>query len=155
VNLKRAVLAIVCILGFFALASAVDRSYGTWKLDLAKSTYKLGPAPQSSTQRIEAVEGGERTITDTVDAQGRSLHIEFTAKYDGKDYPVKGDPTRDAIAITKIDDYTHQFTNKKDGKTTTTGRSVTSKDGKLRSNTVTGIDAQGRQVSNITVWERQ
>jgi hypothetical protein len=45
--------------------------------------------------------------------------------------------------------------NKKGGKVTTSGRTVYSKDGKLRTITTTGTNVQGQKVNNTAVWERQ
>ena len=39
-------------------AQAPDPLVGTWKLDVAKSTYKPGPAPKSATVVIEAAGKG-------------------------------------------------------------------------------------------------
>ena len=54
-------------------AQTVDAWAGTWKLNLRKSTYTLGPAPQSAVSRLEP--DGERwkLSQDTVDAQGKSI----------------------------------------------------------------------------------
>jgi hypothetical protein len=41
------------------------------------------------------------------------------------------------------------------GQTLTTNRNVVSKDGKIRTVTVTGKNAQGQTVNNTLVWEKQ
>ena len=56
--------------------------------------------------------------------------MEFTATYDGKEYPYKGSPLWDTIALTRVDAQTVSFTQKKDGKIALTGTRVVSKDGK-------------------------
>jgi hypothetical protein len=57
-----------------------------------------------------------------VDGQGKPTHSEWTGKFDGKDYPVTGDPTSDARAYKQVDDHTLGLTVKKDGKVTITGK---------------------------------
>ena len=38
---------------------------------------------------------------DGVGADGKPTHSEFQAKYDGKDYPFKGNPDADALSYNK------------------------------------------------------
>jgi hypothetical protein len=55
----------------------------------------------------------------------------------------------------KIDDYTYEATTKLKGKTLTVARHVISKDGKTRTVTTTGSNAQGQKVNDVTVFEKQ
>src|SRR5262245_15752814 len=105
----RILIGAICLIGLVTLTcSAQSGVFGTWKLNLAKSEFGLGPPPRTSTQRVDPVQGGEKSVTNTVDSMGNMQHVEFTAIFDdGKDYPVTGDPTRDAISVKKIDDFTH------------------------------------------------
>jgi len=64
-------------------------------------------------------------------------------------------PDQDAVAWKKIDDYTYELTNKLKGQVLTTQRTVISKDGKSRTNTITGKNAQGVTVNNTQVYEKQ
>ena len=83
--------------------------------------------------------GGQVKITaDGVNADGKPMHSEWTGKFDGKDYPVTGDPNADMRSYTKVDDRTLNFTGKKGGKVTVTGRVVVAADGKSR--TVTRVE---------------
>ena len=136
--------------------AAQDPLIGTWKLNLSKSTYSPGPPPKSSLNTY-GPHGQDRFTYDAVqvDAQGTSLHVTFVADYDGKDYPITGDPTRDAIFAERIDAYTTRTTNKKNGKITTASLRVISKDGQTMTLTTTGTNAQGQPVNNVTVYERQ
>ena len=143
---------------FFCLvmtgAFAADMFSANWKLNLAKSKYDPGPPPKQSATKIEAVPGGLKFTVDGVNAEGKPNHFEWTAKFDGKDSPVKGDPNRDTVALKKIDDYTFEIVNKKGGKVTTTARSVVARDGKTRTVTTTGTNAQGQKVNNVAVFEK-
>jgi hypothetical protein len=127
---------------------------GTWNLDVVKSKYSPGATPKSQVAIIEAVNGGMKVVSDRVEADGQKVHFEWTAKFDGRDYPVKGDPSRDMVSVKKIDDYNLDITNKKAGKVTTTIKAVYARDGKSRVETVTGTNAQGQKVNNITAWTR-
>jgi len=58
------------------------------------------------------------------------------------------------VSVKKIDDYNIEITNKKGGKVTTSIKAVYAKDGKSRVETVTGTNAQGQKVNNVTEWTR-
>jgi hypothetical protein len=149
-------IAIVCMALMTTAIYAADMSIGTWKLNLAKSKYNpANLAPKSQTVKNEAAPDGVKQIGDVVDSTGKAIHTEYTAKYDGKDYAVKGDPNRDMVAIKKIDDYNFEFTNKKAGKVMTSGKVVYSKDGKTRTITTSGTNAQGVKVNNTIVYDKQ
>jgi len=47
-------LVLMSVLALTAVVIAADNNVGTWKLNLAKSTYSPGPAPKSQTLTIEA-----------------------------------------------------------------------------------------------------
>src|SRR5215831_930368 len=127
---------------------------GTWKLDPAKSKYS-GAVPKSQVAKLEEVDGALKVVSDRVEADGKMTHFEWTAKFDGKDYPVKGDANRDAVSLKKIDDHTLEITNKKAGKVTGKIRAVYAPDGKSRTETLTGTNAQGQKVENVTAWDKQ
>ena len=92
---------------------------------------------------------------DTVPATGAATHTEITAKFDGKDNLIKGNPDADTSAYTKIDSHTYQVVSKKDGKVVTTSRVVVSADGKTRTATQTGTNAQGQAINNTIVSNKQ
>jgi hypothetical protein len=137
------------------MALGADNWLGTWKLNPAKSKYIPGPAPKSQTLKQEAWEGGIKLTTETTDATGNTTHGEYSAKFDGKDYPWMGNPNADTISIKRVDDNTYQATWKLKGKVTITSKTVVSKDGKTRTTTQTGTDAQGKAVNNVTVYDKQ
>jgi hypothetical protein len=160
--MRRALIAagllfVLCSLTIFPQAKigAQNPMFGTWKLNLAKSKYTPGPAPKSQIAKLEGVEGGMKVVSDRVEADGKMTHFEWTAKFDGKEYPVKGDPGRDSVSVKKINDTTLDITNKKGGKVTTTIHAIYTADGKSRTETVTGTDAKGQKVENVTVWDKQ
>jgi hypothetical protein len=159
--MKQRAFAVVCLASGFLLALsatayAQDPNLGTWRVDLAKSKYNPADlAPKSVTVKSSAVGKGLNVVVDVVDFTGKPLHYEYTAMYDGRDVPVKGDPGRDTTAMKRIDDLTFEQTNKKDGKTTTVSRYVYTRDGKSRTQTTTGMNPQGQKINNIVVWIRQ
>lgn len=154
-----AVFAVVAGLSLVLMGSAAtqaaDNWAGTWKLNLAKSKYSPGPAPKSNVAKLEASDGGIKSAAEGVGADDKPTHTEFAAKFDGKDYPYKGNAAYDTIVVKRIDDNTYEGTLKGKGKATMTSRNVISKDGKTRTQTQTGTDAQGKAINNTVVYDRQ
>jgi len=135
--------------------AAADALSGTWKVNLAKSKYSPGPAPKSLTVKIEADENNIKLNSDGTDAEGKPTHIEYSAKFDGKDYPITGVPNGDTIALHRIDANTYESTLKKAGQATMTVTSTVSKDGKTRTSTFKSKDEQGHDVNNVVVYDKQ
>lgn len=151
----------LCFLTFAALFAAIavcvaaeDVNMGTWKLDEAKSKIAAG-APKNTTVVYEAAGDSVKVTVDGVDADGKPSHNEWTGKFDGKDYPLTGDPTADTRSYKRINDHTLALTNTKDGKVTTTGRITVSADGKTRTVTTSGKDASGKKIDSIAVYNKQ
>src|SRR3984893_9099607 len=135
--------------------AAADEQSGTWKMDAAKSTYSPGPAAKSITLKIESDGDNIKYSSDGIDAAENPTHIEYTAKYDGKDYPVIGMPNADTVALERPDVSTIRSTLKKGDQVVMTVTSVLSKDGKTRTSTFLGKDAQGADVNNVVVYDKQ
>jgi len=155
--MKRRILILGAIAFSFAMngAFAADVFTGNWKVNLAKSKYDPGPPPKGPNySKLEAIPGGLKFTNDGVNAEGQPTHSEWSGKFDGKDNPVKGDAARDTAALKKIDDYTFEITNKKDGKVVGVIRAVFSKDGKTRTQTGQGTNSKGIKTNNTVVYEK-
>jgi hypothetical protein len=96
-----------------------------------------------------------KVTVDGVDGDGNPSHNEWTGKFDGKSYPVTGDPTSDMRSYRKINNHTMALTGKKGAKVTLTGRIVVSANGRTRTVTTTGTDAKGKRFSNRAVYDKQ
>jgi hypothetical protein len=137
-----------------ALSFAQSPQMGTWKLDEAKSKIPAGVVKNSTV--IYATDGDNvKVTTDGTDSDGKPLHTEWTGKFDGKEYPLTGDPTADSRSYKMIDEHTLELTNKKSGKATTSGRVVVSKDGKTRTLHLTATDSSGKKVSGVSMYDKQ
>jgi hypothetical protein len=143
------------LLAIVAVARAADNpEMGTWKLNEAKS--KLAPGvPKNTTVVYEAAGDSVKITVDGVSADGKPTHIEWTGKFDGKDYAVTGDPSSDMRSYKRVNSNTLDFTNKKDGKVTTTIHAVVSGDGKTRTVTSHGTSADGKKYSSVAVYDKQ
>jgi len=121
-------LLVVCSVVPTALFAATSPFSGTWKLNVAKSHY-TGPALKSSTAVVQADDQNLSLKQELVDENNQTLNVSVDAKFDGKDYPVSGDPDTDAMTFQRVSDHELKITYKKAGQVT--GRSVltVSKDG--------------------------
>ena len=137
-----------------AVAFASNPYIGTWKLNEAKSKIPAS-APKNTSVVYEAAGDSIKVTVEGVDGTGKPAHNEWTGKFDGKDYPLTGDPTADTRSYKKINDSTAELTNKKDGKPILTGRIVVSADGKTRTVTISGTDANGKKVKFASVYDKQ
>ena len=146
-------LTAVCTLASLAAAQPTDRLAGTWQLNLARSKYQGVAAPKSQTTTLRAVDGGIHETVDRVNADGTTTHWDVTAKYDGRDYPVKGDPSRDTVAMTKLDENTVEVVNKKAGAVVGRMRIVVAAEGKSRTNTV--MDPSGQKTTAVLFFDRR
>ncbi len=127
---------------------------GTWKLNEAKSKIPAGVG-KNTTVVYEAAGDSVKVTVDGVAGDGKPTHNEWTGKFDGKDYPLVGDPVSDTRAYKKVDDRAMELTNKKGGKVTATGSIVVSADGKSRTVTVSGTDAKGMKIKYTAVYDKQ
>ncbi len=151
----RALTVVVCVTVVTITVFAADNFTGTWKLNLQKSQYSPGPPPRSRTSTVAVVGDTVNFTFDGYDSTGAAIVPgELSIKLDGKDYPIADDPTRDTVAMKRIDDYTIEETNKKNGKVTTITRTLYAKDGKSRTATTTGTDIQGQKVNNVAFFDR-
>ena len=161
---RRAVLISLLAFGA-ALPSALaaqESLAGTWKLNAAKSKYDPPALANTSGTTAYTFSGNNVTaVIDQVNAKGQKVHIEYTATLDGADHPWKGtidgkpNPGQDALSFKKLDANTYHVENKLKGKLTTTNHIVVAADGKSRTVTVTGTNAEGQKVHHVVVYDKQ
>ena len=139
-----------------ASAQSKDPFVGQWSMNLAKSKYSPGPAPKSVMSTWEAAGKGYKVTVKTEPAAGPAQQWSYTTNLDGKESPVTGNnPNADTVTVKRIDANTLELVSSKGGKVTTSQRNVASVDGKTRTVTTTGTNAQGQKVNSVAVFERQ
>ena len=136
-------------------AQATDPRMGAWKLNVGKSQYSPDPPAQSLTVKVEPSGQGEKVATEGVNADGTRTATQYTANFDGKDYPLTGSQVADTVSLKRVDARTTERTDKKGGTVAQTFRRVVSQDGKTMTVTVKGKNAQGQDVNNVLVFEKQ
>ena len=153
---SRSILVIfIAVLALAVAVPAADQNpnIGTWKMIPAKS--KSSSAPMKSyIIKIEVQGDGVKVVQDMIQADGKALHRSWTAKYDGKEYPVTA-PDADTMSFTRPDAPTTEYVFKKNGKEVWRGRAVVSKDGKSSIDTGGGTDANGQPFTYSIFAEKQ
>jgi hypothetical protein len=144
--------AAITAIGLFG----ADLSIGTWKLNVAKSTTTdKNPYVSMTDVRQATPDGGVKLTRTGQRKDGTVVNGSYVCKYDGKECPATG-LGYDTISIKRVDEYTTTFeARKKGGSYHTTGKTVTSKDGKTRTQTSTGVGADGAPLNQTLVYEKQ
>jgi hypothetical protein len=157
VKTLAAVVATVGIVGVASIVSAQAPKgiLGTWKLDAAKSKFSPGPAPKAMTITYSAGEGDTvKIVADMTPPEGAPQHWEMTAAYDGKDYPVTGNPNADMISMKRVDDRHTESTFKKGGKVTAVNTRTLSADGKTLTIVSKGTTIDGKPRLDTQVFQK-
>jgi hypothetical protein len=162
-NMQRIMKTMVVAIALFAVgiaapAFAQDAHIGTWKEDFAKSKISpppTGPTPISAMRTYEMFGDGLKATLTTVNAAGKTGTSNWSAHFDGKDYPFVGTPAFDTIALKRIDASTFTSEIKKAGKVVQSVRNAVSPDGKTLTTTQKGTNAQGQPYTAVLVFEKQ
>src|SRR5262245_44801827 len=126
---------------------------GTWKLNDAKSKFAAGATRYVTAVYAAADNGMFKVTLDGVDKDGKAVHDEWVGKFDGKDYPVKGDTFSDARAYSRADVHAWHLTFKRGSKVVGTGTMVDSADGKTRTPSTRSHGTLS--FDNVAVYDRQ
>jgi len=138
-----------------AAGSVADPAVGTWKLNLAKSTFAGIPAYKSQI-RVYSRSGQDITLKmTTVSAEGKETTTQATYKLNGKDYPSMGNPDFDSLSGVQIDTSTVEFTLKRASQPVGKIRRAVSNDGQTLTINYVITNANGVQTSALTVFDKQ
>ena len=138
-----------------AAAANVDPVIGTWKLNLARSTFAGVPAYKSQI-RTYSQSGQDVTLKMiTVDQGGKETTTRATYKLNGKDFSSMGNSDFDSLSGVRIDTNTVEFTLKRAGKEVGKIRREVSKDGQTLTINFVISNADGVQTAALTVFDRQ
>jgi hypothetical protein len=112
---KLALVGLLMLLLMPVLAMAQSAFDGTWKVDLNKAQMPKKP---------------DVYVLQNDTYECKTCAPVITVKADGQDQKVAGHPYMDTVAIKVVDDRTIEETDKNDGKTVTTSKTVVAPDGK-------------------------
>jgi hypothetical protein len=138
--------------GMLLAKTAKDPIVGTWVLDLAKSTFS-GNIPQKRLITFETTnEGAIREIARTEQANGGWDEVAYTAREDGKDYPISNS-VLDTISLKRVDARTVERMGKVRGQVVETRTRTVSPDGRTMTITTKGTN-NGAPYQSVQVFER-
>jgi hypothetical protein len=103
---------------------------------------------------VEADQENFKFVQEGIDDKGQPFKESYEAKFDGKDYPVSGDPYSDSVSLHRISERKVEFTLKKGGKVVSKFTDTVSKDGK--NTMITFIDlSTGQPQSDTVVYDKE
>ena len=139
------------------LVAQTDPFLGTWKLNAKKSKFVPGPPRKSETRIIVTGPYGMRVSVERVNGDNSAQEFEYTTNLDGKSYPVTGQGPygADSIAANLSAPNTIQSTLSKGGSVVATAVSIVSNNGRVLTITTKGTDTQGKQFTNVSVYDNQ
>jgi hypothetical protein len=160
--MKR-VLWLVCLLALSAIAAGPlpaqsNPFVGTWKLNLAKSKFEGVPTPKSLNRTVVADAAGATYTFSGTDADGNPIEYSFSSKYDGKDSAVTGSGMpggADTVAMTRVNSNMVRTILKKGGTAIGVSNTEVSRDGKVTTVKGSGVDAEGKKFSMVSVYDEQ
>jgi hypothetical protein len=135
-------------------ADDTDPLVGTWKLNVARSTFQPAPGPKGQLRIYERAGDAEQLVARGVGADGKPTLVQYTAKYDGNDYRMTGSSGGDKIVLKRIDRFTTESIQKRGGQPAITAMRTISKDGKTLTVVSKGTTAKGEIVDATMVFER-
>ena len=127
---------------------------GTWKLDTAESKFAT-PVGKRSETRTYKITGNKLSLkSEGKDADGKPEGFSYSGAYDGKWYPMKGNPRGDSIALTLASPRVAKAKVRKNGKLTVTGTLTVSPDGKTLTLNRQTLRAKGSPITEVLVFDR-
>ena len=132
----------------------VDSSAGTWKLNVAKSSFAQYPAPTSATRIYTVTTEGTRLVIEEEFADGRKTRVDTQITYDGKPHAVTN-RDYDSIASRRINSNETLADLLLNGKVIGSLRREVSPDGKTMKINYLIHKPDGTTVSSVAVYERQ
>jgi hypothetical protein len=132
-----------------------DTAIGTWKLDMAKSTFGSATPPKGQTRTYTASPNGLHVVIEEEAADGKKTKTDLTVTYDGKPHPASGSPDFDSAASTRIDPYESKADLIRNGKVIGLLRRLVSQDGKTMTINIRIERANGNTETALSVYERQ
>ena len=107
------------------------------------------------TLRIEPADDGLRVVYDMVRRRGGITHIEWSGRFDGRDYPVQGVDYVLTNAYRKLSDRSYEIVVKVDGRAAAVATAVVSPDGGTLNVDTREQDATGRPVTTTATYQRR
>ena len=138
-------------------AQTAEPLIGVWTVDIFKSTYVTGQPPVRRVMTFEAA-GDSLKFTQETTNQGfnisETIKLEYTAKIDGQDYPIKNSGL-DTVALRKIDATTYERIGKIKGMPTETAAMKLSNRNRTLTIATKGTTDTGAEYARTEVFNKQ
>ena len=145
----------LCLAVAVAQADGLQALAGVWDLNVGKSRFTPGTEIKAQ-RRVYEVKGNEvKQSIDSIDAQGRAVHNQSTARYDGQEHPLDDNPDANTIAVEQTDALTGVTTLRKNGKVVQTVTRTISDDGNTLTFRYEGTNAKGQRIDNVLVFDKR
>lgn len=133
-----------------------DPLVGTWSLNIARSKFRPGLPPSSMTMTYEQLDSGQlHAVSTVVLRDGTTSTNEYTASYDGKDYPISGVAQVETVSMRQIDTLTSERIDKRAGHRVQSYMRQVYADGHTMIVTQKGADAAGSLVDHVMIFEKK
>jgi hypothetical protein len=142
----------------FAQSKVNPAIFGTWKLNLAKSVYQLGPPPKTQMQVYEPFGDGLRVSVETITDNGTRIAYGYAARLDGQEHLITGELTPNGaktIALRVRDSFIIEATLRRGADVVLTTRIVLSQDGTVLTITSKGTNLKELPTNSVTVFDKQ
>jgi opacity protein-like surface antigen len=103
---------------------------GTWHLNAAKSKFASSAKEQSENRTYEISHGKVTMKSRSKDPSGKALNFSYSAGYDGKWYPMVGNPNADRISLKIVSSREVKASSQLHGKASVESTATVSADGK-------------------------
>ena len=155
---RQSTLGVLIIIGAKALpptlaAQVPAALFGTWELN-SRESIQSSTRFKRTTCWIAPWEDGLRVTYDLVGERGGTIHLEWTGRFDGKDYSVQGADYVLTNAYTRIDDDAYDVVIKVDGVQVAKARTTISPDGQTLTTLTTERNAAGQEVLTTVVYDK-
>jgi len=156
-SLRFAALATTAVLLAQTLAAQVDpRWFGTWTFNPAKSTGAAEEPFKKGSLTIRPSGEAVQVTYDLFRDRGGVSHLEWTGRFDGRDYALQGvDQYSVTNAYRRLDDRTYEIVQKVDGAISATATIRLSPDEKTLTTITRGKNALNEDVTTTSVYEKR
>lgn len=114
------------------------------------------PSPyRKVTLRIEPWDDGLTVVYDMVRQRGGITHLEWSGRFDGRDYPVQGVDTVLTNAYRRLSERSYEIVVKRDGRVAAVATAVVSADGRTMTVETVERDGAGAPRRTQAVYRRR
>lgn len=139
-----------------AIGKALSKAWnGTWQLNTEKSKFSSAQYTPKSDVRTYTVTGNRLTMrSNGTNAAGKTMKWSYSARTDGRWYPVSGNPNVDRIALTLVSPREFTSNTRLKGKPSARAAATVSADAKVLTINRSILDAKGGPTNDSMVFDR-